>query len=127
MHTLRASLGTLFSKEISILLRKNELISFVEMKITWKNGVPKLALRSRNNFPWVAYKTTVALSPLACLRIPFPSTLLNLVSPFFLITIINPSAITTAYAGQLTRPLPASQGMSLRPHRRSCLKQPNRP
>jgi hypothetical protein len=42
---LRASLGTPIYQEISIFPWENELISLGKMKIPWKIGVPKLALK----------------------------------------------------------------------------------
>jgi hypothetical protein len=38
-----------FSQEILIFLRENELISFMKIKISWKNGVAKLALKEKEN------------------------------------------------------------------------------
>jgi hypothetical protein len=43
--SLKASLRTLFSQEISIFLSENKLIFFEKMKIPCKIGVAKLALR----------------------------------------------------------------------------------
>jgi hypothetical protein len=44
---LRASLGTLISYGIFIFSKKNELIFFRKMKISWEISVPKLALKGR--------------------------------------------------------------------------------
>jgi hypothetical protein len=42
---IRASLRTLFFRGIFIFPKETELISLKKMKIPWKNGVDKLAIR----------------------------------------------------------------------------------
>jgi hypothetical protein len=44
-HTLRASLGTIFSQGIFTFPREISLFSLGKIEITWENGVLKLALK----------------------------------------------------------------------------------